>query len=133
MKHPFQTDNEVTYVIGPIDVTIHQAAGQSDPTNTLPVNFIVVFSRAIDPASFIPADLTLSGTASGTPAATISEIAPNDGTTFNIAVNGLTAPGSVIASLQANKVQDSAGNTNNASSAADNEITYDIIAPSVTG
>jgi LPXTG-site transpeptidase (sortase) family protein len=126
------TDNQVTYLLGPVDVTIDQAGGQSDPTNTLPVNFTVVFSRAIDPASFTSGDISLSGTAPGTPVVTISEVAPNDGTTFNIAVDGLTASGTLIASLPVNRVQDTAGNNNNASASTDNSITYDAGTPTLS-
>ena len=79
------TDNTVTYIAGPLNVTVNQATGQNDPTNSVPVNFTVVFSRPINTATFTSADVTLGGTAPGTMTAVITEIAPNDGTTFNIA------------------------------------------------
>ena len=126
------TDHEVNYVVGPVDVTIEQAAAQLDPTNTLPVNFTVTFGRAIDPLSFTAADLTLSSTGPGALAATITEIAPNDGTTFNAAVNGLTAPGTVTMSLAADKVQDTAGNNNSASTSTDNSVHFDASMPTVS-
>ncbi len=125
-------DNEVNYVVGPVDVTIEQAAAQVDPTNSLPVNFTVTFGRAIDPLSFTAADLTLSSTGPGALAATLTEIAPNDGTTFNAAVNGLTAPGTVTVSLAADKVQDTAGNNNSASSSTDNSVHFDASMPTVS-
>ncbi len=126
------TDNQVNYVVGPVDVTVEQAAAQLDPTNTLPVNFTVTFGRPIDPLSFTAADLTLSSTGPGVPAATLTEIAPNDGTTFNAAVNGLTAPGTVTVSLAADKVQDTAGNSNSASTSADNSVHFDASMPTVS-
>ena len=46
-------------------MTIDQAAGQADPTNTSPVNFTVVFSEPV--TGFTDTDVTLSGTA-GPPA-----------------------------------------------------------------
>ena len=43
-------DNDVMYITAPptpIDVTINQAAGQDDPTDTLPIVFDVVFDEAV--------------------------------------------------------------------------------------
>ena len=125
-------DNTVNYMLGPQNVSINQAAGQSDPTNVLPVNFTVVFERPIDLATFTPADITLGGTAPGTLAAVISEIAPNNGTTYNIAVDGMSASGSITATIQASTVQDPAGNENNASTSTDNSINYDAGTPNIS-
>ena len=100
------TDNTVTYIAGPLNVTVNQATGQNDPTNSLPVNFTVVFSRPIDTSTFTITDVTLGGTAPGTMTAVITEIAPNDGTTFNIAVSGMTGTGTVTALIAASRVQD---------------------------
>ena len=47
-------------------VTINQAAGQADPTNTSPINFTVVFSETV--TDFATGDVTLSGTAGATTA-----------------------------------------------------------------
>lgn len=127
------SDNTVTYITGPLNVSIDQAAGQSDPANTLPVNFTVVFDRPIDPSTFTSPDVTLGGTAPGGKTAVITEIAPNDGTTFNIAVGGLTGTGTVTASIGAGTVQDAAGNDNTASSSTDNNVTYDNGIPTVPG
>src|SRR5262249_2386659 len=41
-------------------VTINQALGQADPTNTSPIHFTVVFSEAV--TDFATGDVTLSGT-----------------------------------------------------------------------
>ena len=104
-------------------VTVEQAEGQSDPTNTSPVNFTTTFSEPIDLSTFTSGDVTLSGTAGAT-TASISEISPNNSTKFNIAVSGMTGSGIVIASIGADTVSDLAGNGNTASTSADNSVTY---------
>ena len=127
------SDNTVTYIAGPLSVTVNQAAGQIDPTNSLPVNFTAVFDRPIDASTFTPPDVTLGGTAPGTLTAVITEVAPNDGTTFNIGVSGLTGTGTVTALIAANRVQDAATNENNASTSSDNSVTYDPGVPAISG
>ncbi len=127
------TDNTVTYITGPLNVSINQAAGQSDPTNTLPVNFTVVFDRPIDTSTFTSTDIILGGTAPGALSAVITEIAPNDKTTFNAAINGMTGTGTVTATITADTVQDPAGNNNTASSTSDDSVTYDNGVPAIPG
>ncbi len=126
-------DNTVTYISGPFGVTVEQAVGQTDPTNTAPVNFTATFSRMIDIVTFTAADITLGGTAPGTMTANITEIAPNDGTTFNIAVSGMSGTGTVSASIAANRVQELATNENEASTSTDNTVLYDPGIPSISG
>lgn len=117
-------------------VTINQAAGQADPATTSPVHFTAVFSEPI--VGFTAADITLGGTAGAT-TATITEITPNDGTTFDVAVSGMTTNGTVTASLAADVVTDAEGNGNQASTSTDNIITVNIdntppvITPNITG
>jgi hypothetical protein len=114
-------DNTVVYDATPPDVTINQAAGQSDPTNASPINFTVVFTEPV--TGFATGDVTLSGTAGAT-TGTVTEIAPMDGTTYNVAVSGMTSDGTVTASVAINKAQDAAGNNNTASTSSDNTVTY---------
>ena len=116
------TDNQITYDLIAVTVTIDQAIGQVDPTNTSPINFTVVFSEAV--SGFIDTDVTLSGTALPT-TALVTEIAPNDGTTYNVAVSGMTNGGTVIASLNAGVVTDAAGNASIASTSTDNIVNFD--------
>ena len=78
-------------------VTINQAVGQVDPTNTSPINFTVIFPYPV--TDFATGDVTLSGTAGAT-TAIVTQIAPNDGTTYNVAVSGMTGDGTVTASIQ---------------------------------
>jgi hypothetical protein len=113
-------------------IAFTKAAGQPDPTNAMPILFTAVFNEPINTATFTTADVSLSGTAPGATVASVTEIAPNDGTTFEIAVNGMTGSGTVIASIPAGGVQDLAGNTNAASTSTDNTVTYDTTAPALT-
>ena len=109
------------------DVTINQASGQSDSTSSSPINFTVVFSEPV--TGFVDADVTLGGTAGAT-TAVVTEIAPMDGTTYNVAVSGMTVNGTVTASIAADKAEDAAGNGNTASTSTDNTVTYVVpVAP----
>jgi len=113
----------VVYDTVPPAVTINQAAGQADPTNTAPVNFTVVFSESA--GDFATGDVTVTGTAPGTKTATVT----GSGTTYNVAVGGMTGSGTVIAALAAGVAHDAAGNGNTASASTDNTVTYDVTAP----
>jgi hypothetical protein len=116
----------VSFVIGtPLTVTLNQAAGQADPTNASPINFMVVFSESV--ANFATGDVTLSGTAGAT-TATVT----GSGTTYNVGVSGMTASGTVIASIAAGKASDSAGNLNTAATSTDSTVTIDTPPPTVT-
>ena len=116
-------DNTVTYSppVGGINVTINQAITQSDPANTSPVNFTVVFSEAV--SGFTSSDVILSGTAGAT-TAVVSQVAPNNGTTYNVAVSGMTNSGTIIATIPAGAAGNPAPMFNNASTSSDNSITY---------
>ena len=119
------TDNTVTYdTMGPT-VTIEQAVGQADPTNASPINFTVMFSEVV--TDFATGDVSLSGTAGATTA-----IVTGSGTTYNVAVSGMSSNGTVIADIGAGVSTDAAGNGNTASTSTDNTVTYDATGPSVT-
>jgi|GEM_PF-4425050 len=116
-------------------VTINQkisTPAQSDPTSLSPINFTVVFSEAINLASLTNADITLSGTAATGATATVTQTAPMNGTTFNVAVGGMSVSGTVTASITANKVTDPAGNNNTASTSTDNTVTFNATPVTVT-
>lgn len=106
------------------DVTINQAPGQSDPTNASPINFLVLFSQPV--VGFGSGDVVLS---SG--AGVITEIAPLDGTTYNVAVSGMTE-GVVIATVPAGVARNAASVGNNASTSTDNEVKFDTTPPVIT-
>ena len=105
-------------------VTIDQAVGQADPTNVSPINFTVVFNAVT--TNFVTGDVTLSGTAGATTA-----IVTGSGTTYNVAVSGMTNGGTVIATVAAGVATDAASNPNNSSTSTDNTVTYDSGNPTV--
>lgn len=105
-------------------MTINQASGQADPTNAGPIDFTVVFSKPV--SDFATGDVTLSG-APGTLAGTVT----GSGTTCNVAVSGMTAGGTLTASIGANVAQDAAGNGNAASTSTVNKVTF-FTAPIIT-
>ena len=98
-------------------VTINQASAQTDPTNVSPINFTVVFSESV--SDFATGDVSLGGTAGAT-TATVT----GSGTTYNVAVSGMTTTGTVIATVGAGVAHDAANNGNTASTSTDNTVTY---------
>jgi YD repeat-containing protein len=53
-------------------------------------------------------------------------------TTYTVAVTGMTASGTVTASIAAGAAQDEAGNTSSASTSTDNSVSFDAAAPTVS-
>jgi hypothetical protein len=96
-------------------VTINQKDGQADPTTASPIEFTVVFSAPV--TGFVTGDVTLGGTAG----ATSAEVT-GSGTTYNVAVSGMTGNGTVTASIAADVVDDG----NEASTSTDNEVSYTL-------
>jgi len=109
------------YEYVPLTVTINQAVGQSDPTNST-INFTVTFSESV--SDFATDDVTFSGTAGAT-----TGTVTGSGTTYNVAVTEMTGSGTIIATLTAGVATGATSNTNAASTSADNIVTYDITAP----
>ncbi len=123
------TDNTVTYDITKPTVTVNQAAAQADPTKDSPINFTVVFSKTVIGFTADKVMVTGSAFAPGTtPAVEVS----GSGRIYNVAVSGMNQTGTVVVSVDANKVQDILGNWNTPSTSTDNVVTYDITGPSVT-
>jgi len=116
-------------VITPLYVTINQATTQADPTNSEFIHFTVIFNEAV--TDFASGDVTLSGTAGAT--TTIVTPVGTDGTTFDVAVSGMTTDGTVIASINGGVAHDAAGNLNAASTSADNIVTYIFPATTING
>ncbi len=114
--------------VAPLTVTINQAPGQADPTNSSPINFEVVFSESVN--DFTNENVAIGGTAGATTAVVTGSGTTN--TTYNVAVSGMKSSGTVIARIDAGKAHDVAGNPNTASSSTDNIVAYDITAPTVT-
>lgn len=101
----------------PPTVTVEQAAGQTDPTTGSPINFTVVFSEPV--TGFEAADVLTGGTAG---AATVT--LTGSGTTYNVAVHGMTRAGTVTVTIPAGAAQDAAANDSAASTSVDNTVTY---------
>ena len=75
-----------------MSVTINQAIGQVDPayasSSTATIRFTATFSEGV--TGFTGADISFSGTTlTGTLLATVTEIAPNNGTTYDVAITGM--------------------------------------------
>jgi len=99
-----------------------------DPASNPTLSYTVVFSESINPTTFTSADVLLGGTGTGTvgtPATT------DDNITWTVHITTTTS-GTIIATVPAGGISDLAGNTNNASTSTDANITYDGTAPSVT-
>src|SRR5438046_4600331 len=109
----------------PPTVTIDQAAGQADPTNSSPINFTAVFSKPV--SGFTGAGVTISGTAGGTKTVTVT----GGPTIYTVAVSGMTTSGTVLASIPAGVASDAAGNLNTASTSTDNSVTFTPVSPIV--
>lgn len=118
---------EAGYVIDttPPTVTIDQAASQSDPTNTSPVSFTIVFSEPV--TGLNTGDIVLSGTTG-----TVSSLTTVDNKTFTVTVSGMTDGDIITATVPASAASDAAGNPNTASTSTDNTVTYDITIPTGT-
>ncbi|MGH7256053.1 MAG: Ig-like domain-containing protein, partial [Nitrospirales bacterium] len=104
-------------------VSISQATGQLDPTNTSPINFTAAFSENV--SGFTNADVAITGTAGGTKTVAVS----GGPRTYNVAVSGMTTAGTVIATIPAGVAFDAATNPNTASTSTDNTVTFETAAP----
>jgi hypothetical protein len=82
----------------PLTVTINQSPAQPDPASNLTVKFTAVFSEPIDVSSFDLSDITISGTAPGLSIDYVTQISPNDNTTFEIGVSA-TSFGTVVVDI----------------------------------
>ena len=113
--------------VTPPSVTINQAVGQGDPTNSGTIAFTAAFSEPV--VGFASTDVTVGGTAGGTRSVTITGTGP----TYTVTVSGATGNGTLTASIGAGTAQDSSGNNNTVSTSTDNTVTLDTTAPRVTG
>jgi len=101
-------------------VTINQAAGQANPTNSSPINFEVVFSEPV--TDFIDEDVTVSWTTGGTKTVVVS--GSDEIYIYNVAVSGMNSGGTITVNIPKNKVTDLAGNKNTVSTSTDNQVTF---------
>lgn len=135
------TDNSIIFDTTPPSMTINQATTQtvgacsfiasSDPTNTAGFSYRVVFSEAINSSTFTTADITNAG-AGGATTLTWTLSNCGDDTNFKLSATSVSGDGAIIPQIAGSSLQDMAGNNNNASTATDNSVTFDSIAPTVT-
>ena len=122
----------VNYLTAPT-VTIAPSTSGQTATNRSPIDFTVTFSEPV--TGFTGSGVTISGTAfesAGT--ATVTAIANavsgvKDGTTYQVAVSGMTTNGSVVLTVPANAAHDSSSDGN---LAATGSIAYNTTGPTVT-
>lgn len=113
------TDNTVTFDNAPPTVTVNQAAAQADPAGGTSVTFDVVFNEPV--TGFTGSDVSFAGSsAPGTLSAAVSGTGP----AYTVTVTGMTAGGTVVASIPAGQVTDIAGNASVASTSTDNSVTF---------
>lgn len=113
-------DNSVTYAPD-FGVTIEQSLTQLDPTELLPINFDVVFSVPIDPATFTSADIIQNG---GAPDLVWSIVNSGDDQNFTLQLTNASDSGLVIPSIAASTVKSALGADNLDSTSADNSVLY---------
>ena len=89
-------------------VTINQASGQTDPTNTSPISFDVAFSENV--SGFDNTDINISGM-TGVPSITIN--GTND--TYTVEITGMVDGETITATIPVNAAQDAVGNNSLAS------------------
>ncbi|HOY68099.1 MAG TPA: Ig-like domain-containing protein [Candidatus Ozemobacteraceae bacterium] len=120
-------DDQVVFDHSMVYLTLDQSPTQPDPASSAPVLFTVTFNEPV--VGFTPSDVSLGGTANPT-TCTLTQL---DALTWTIAVSGVSADGTVIASIPGGVMFDAVGNGNVPSSlnTIDNEVTLDTSIPSV--
>lgn len=116
-----------TWIAGPFTVTINQATGQTDPTSTSPIHFTATFSEPV--SGFTAADVSFAGTTlAGTLSAVVTQIAPMDGSTYDVSVTGMIPKGTVFVGIPADAATSiSRGLTSPAATSTDNRVTFDYV------
>ena len=102
----------------PPAVALSQAAGQFDPTSGLPIHFTVEFSEPV--TGLAADDITVTGDAPGTAVVTVT----GSGTTYDVAISGLTNAGTVTVALRSGAAQDADGEPSRAPLTIDDTVTY---------
>jgi formylglycine-generating enzyme required for sulfatase activity len=110
------------HVVEPLTVTVEQAGGQPDPTDTFPIVFDVVFNRAVTgfTTGVNSPDVTIGGTGmvSGY---TVS----GSGAVYTVSITAMTpmtVASTVTVSVSAGVCTDGDGVSNEASTSVDNEV-----------
>jgi hypothetical protein len=118
-----------------VGVTInpYTLIGQADPTNNATIHYKVEFDKAIIPSSFTLDDIALSGSAAASKLA-ITNKDSGANKVFDLTVEA-TSQGTVIASLDADKVDSADGSEKNTLATGDKEVNYTdegTLGPTVT-
>ncbi|WPU63800.1 fibronectin type III domain-containing protein [Peredibacter starrii] len=134
------TDNVVTVDTLSPSVTLNLASNQTVGSCVFTTangyagasgfSYRVTFSERINSSTFTNADITNSGSGGSTLGWTITSC--GDGRNFRLSAASVSGDGTIIPSINANVVEDLAGNLNTASTSTDNTINYDTVAPTVT-
>lgn len=134
------TDNVVTVDTLSPSVTLNVASNQTVGSCVFTTSngyagasgfsYRVIFSERINSSTFTSADITNSGSGGSTLSWTITSC--GDGRNFRLSASSVSGDGTIIPSINANVVEDLAGNFNTASTSTDNTITFDTVAPTVT-
>lgn len=103
--------------------TITQALSQVDPTSTQSISFNVHFSQPI--TGFTASDVIIGGSAGAT-IATVTEIAPNLGTDFQVDIVGMTSSGTVTINVPANAAFSASSQGNLDASIIDNSVQFNM-------
>ncbi len=101
-------------------VTINQAAGQAAPVSSGPIHFTVVFNEPV--TGFGPPTVAQSGTTRAN-SVVISELAPNNGTTYDVAFDEISRAGTIIATIRGGAGRDVI-NASLPSTSSDNSVTF---------
>ena len=113
------SDADFSVTVDRPGVRVVPSESQADPASGGVVNFTVIFNEAV--TGFASDDVVLGGTAGAT-TATVT----GSGTTYEVAVTGMTDSGTVVVSVRANAAVGAHGsNTASSDVDGDNTITYD--------
>ena len=107
----------------PLTVEVNQRSTQGDPTSSLPIEFVIDFSEQIVPSEFTPADLQVTGTASGM---TFNIINSGDNKSFLVQVVAVTTPGQINISVPSGSVTSLSGISNLNAASDDPSVTYQV-------
>ena len=122
------SSSAVNYNASLLSVSVNRASGQGTLTISQSASFTVVFSSAIDAASFTASDITQGGTATGV----TWSLSTSDQITYVLSTTAIGGQGTVMPSIAANRVTDVFGNGNSASTSTNNVVTFDSVAPVLT-
>ncbi len=115
--------NPTSFTVGDLvpHVTVTLAPGQENPTSGTTIHFRVLFSEPV--TGFDNTDVLLSGTAGATTA-----VVTGSGAEYDVAVSGMTGPGTVVVDVPADAAMGDGVEGNTASTGDANVASYNIAA-----